>query len=255
MTARIRALAAVTTVAAAFVTVPATAGASGFDFPLVGWWPMNEGSGQTIRDWSGHGNNGTLGSTAGVDANDPTWIPGVFAGSALRFGGDDFVQIPDSPSLQPAKVTVSAWFRGDSSPGQYRYVVSKGAFACDRPSYGLYTGSGGGMDFIIGTDSRFWITPEAPQSVWDGKWHNAAGTFDGTTARLYIDGVEVGHGTTTAASTAIAYPAGTGGFIGDYHGTCDLYMVGDVDGVQVWSQALPIDTIWRILKSLLTSSR
>jgi hypothetical protein len=46
---------------------------------------MNEGSGQVVRDWSGHGNNGTLGNSPGVDSQDPTWIPGVFAGSALRF--------------------------------------------------------------------------------------------------------------------------------------------------------------------------
>ena len=69
----------------------------------------------------------------------------------------------------------------------------------------------------------FCRSPEAPASVWDGKWHNAAGTFDGTTVRLFIDGKEIGNG--TPVSTPIAYnpPAG-GGLIGDYHGTCDLYI-------------------------------
>ena len=49
--------------------------------------------------------------------------------------------------------------------------------------------------------------------------------------------------------------------IGDYHGTdrdgvdCDLFMTGDIDGVQVWSQALPVDTIWRALASLFQLSR
>jgi Concanavalin A-like lectin/glucanases superfamily len=255
MTARIRALAAVTTVAAAFVTVPATAGASGFDFPLVGWWPMNEGSGQTIRDWSGHGNNGTLGSTAGVDANDPTWIPGVFAGSALRFGGDDYVQIPDSTSLEPQAITVAAWIRGTSTPGQYKYVVSKGATGCESGSYGLYTSSNGGLAFYIGDGTRQFVrSPEAPATVWDGKWHHAAGTFDGSTVRLFVDGQEVGHG--TPASAGISYnPPDGGGFIGDYHGSCDLYLIGDVDGVQIWSRALPVDDIWRFLKALFSTSR
>ena len=64
---------------------------------------MNEGSGQVIHDCSGQGNNGTLGKSAGVDDQDPAWIPGVFAGSALRFGGDDYVQIPDSTSLEPVE--------------------------------------------------------------------------------------------------------------------------------------------------------
>ena len=43
--------------------------------------------------------------------------------------------------------------------------------------------------------------------------------------------------------------------IGNYGGTCDLFFVGDVDGVQIWSRALPVADIWRVLKTLFTSSR
>jgi hypothetical protein len=32
-------------------------------------------------------------------------------------------------------------------------------------------------------------------------------------------------------------------------------MTGDVDGVQIWSQALPVDIIWRTLSSLFQLSR
>src|SRR3954453_4728328 len=113
-------LAAATVAAILALALPATASAD--SFPLVGWWPMNEGSGQTVRDWSGHGNNGTLGSTPAADDNDPGWIPGVFFGSALRFDGNDFVKIADSTSLEPTNITVAAWFRGTSSPGQFKYV-------------------------------------------------------------------------------------------------------------------------------------
>ena len=91
---------------------------------------MNEGSGQVIHDYSGHGNNGTLGNSPGVDDQDPAWIRGVFAGSALSFGGNDYVWIPDSSSLEPSKVTVAAWVRGSTSPGKSEYVVAKGATGC-----------------------------------------------------------------------------------------------------------------------------
>ena len=100
MRVRTRSILAAGLSAAALSVLPATAGADGF--PLVGWWPMNEGSGQVVHDWSGHGNNGTLGNSAGVDDQDPAWIRGVFAGSALSFGGNDIVRIPDSTSLEPA---------------------------------------------------------------------------------------------------------------------------------------------------------
>ena len=45
---------------------------------------MNEGQGQTIYDWSGNKNHGTLGTTPGVDDQDPTWTTGVFGSPAAR---------------------------------------------------------------------------------------------------------------------------------------------------------------------------
>lgn len=40
---------------------------------LAGYWPLNDGAGQTATDVSGNGNHGQLGATAGVDVNDPAW--------------------------------------------------------------------------------------------------------------------------------------------------------------------------------------
>src|SRR6188472_4456333 len=177
MSSRKLASACAAAVALALALVPAAAQAD--SLPLVGWWPMNEGSGQFVHDWSLHGNNGQLGDSPGPDAHDPSWIPGVFAGSALRFDGvDDFVTIPDSPSLEPARLTVAAWVRGDGSPGAYRYIVSKGADACDHSSYGLYSSANGGVGFYIADSSQYYRSPEASPTLWDGKWHNVAGTFD-----------------------------------------------------------------------------
>ena len=41
---------------------------------LVGEWTFDEGSGQSVADSSGTGATGTLGSTADVEAGDPTWL-------------------------------------------------------------------------------------------------------------------------------------------------------------------------------------
>jgi concanavalin A-like lectin/glucanase superfamily protein len=241
--------------------IPAASASAADPFPLGAWYPLNEGSGQVVHDWSGHRVDGYLGSSPGVDANDPSWIRGVFFGSALSFSGDDMVTIPDSHYLEPANITVSAWFRGNGSPGHFKYIVSKGGSDCfGGSSWGLYSGANGGLGFYIlsddfpGVGNTAVVSPLAPESVWDGKWHNAAGTYDGQTVRLYIDGYQVDQG--TPATQAIGYDKAIGNAaLGQYAGACNLALVGDIDGVQVWSKALQVDKIWNVLRPLVTASR
>jgi Concanavalin A-like lectin/glucanases superfamily len=230
------------------LAVPATANAGVFD-SVAGWWPMYEGGGQTVHDLSGKGNNGTLGSTPGVDANDPTWIKGFLFGSALRFDGNDFVRIPQSTALEPKNLTVSAWVRSTGTPGTYRYIVGKGAKDCDSSSYGLFTSYNGGLRFYITDESGASRTSGLvdPGVIWNGKWHHVAGTFDGATAKLFVDGKYITD--PAGASQPIDYNMPTTGdaSLGGFLGTCDLFYTGDIDDVAIFSQALPIDKYWAAL--------
>jgi hypothetical protein len=236
---------------AAGLMAPASANAGVFD-SVVGWWPMYEGSGQTVHDLSGHGNTGTLGSTPAADDNDPTWIKGWLFGSALRFDGNDFVHVPSSAALAPQTITVSTWVRASQSPGVYRYVLGKGASGCDSSSYGLFTSYNGGLRFYM-----YDVTGQArssgladPGNLWNGKWHHVAGSWDGVTAKLFVDGKLV-PGPSDGTGT-IDYNMSTtsdlsfGGFLG----TCDLYFTGDVDDVAIFNQALPIDKYWSAISLL-----
>jgi len=242
-----RAIAA--TVFAAALLAPNTAAAAGS--PLAGWWPMNERSGQTVRDWSGNRNHGQLGSTPGVDDNDPTWIRGIFnLGSALRFDGNDFVTIPDSPSLRPERLTLSAWYRSATIPSAYEYIVAKGSDACEASSFALYTTTSREFAFYV-YDGDAWVrSPESGQGLFDGRWHHIAGTYDGETVRLFVDGREIGDG--TPADLAIEYdlPNPDVSF-GAYEGPCGMYLSGDLDGVSIWDRALPIgrlgDFVWSLI--------
>jgi hypothetical protein len=73
---------------------------------LVGHWKFKEGSGNAIADSSGNGNDGTI---APVNAREPKWGTGEFAGS-VSFGGGTFVRISSSESLNKLKrqITVAA---------------------------------------------------------------------------------------------------------------------------------------------------
>ena len=44
------------------------------DSGLVGYWRLDEGTGQTAEDFSFFANNATLGSTLNPDLNDPSWV-------------------------------------------------------------------------------------------------------------------------------------------------------------------------------------
>jgi hypothetical protein len=237
------------TLAAVALAFPGAASAQS-SFPLQGWWPLAEGKGQVIKDWSGKGNHGFLGSTPQADANDPTWVKGAYFGYALSFDGvDDYAQIPDADNLHPQKLTVSLWFRGNGSPGSYKYLLARGGDACISSSYGLQTDFNGGLSFFVWDGSQQHWSGLVGQEVWDGKWHHAAGTWDGVNSRLFLDGKEVPRSSNFPG--IIDYDGPTGSTtIGGYHGTCDLVIKGEIDQVMIWSTPLPVAEIWARLSFL-----
>ncbi len=240
--------------ATAFLILLAAPAASYAAGPLAGWWPMNEGSGQTVHDWSGNDNDGTLGSTPDADDRDPIWIAGVTggAGRALAFDGNDIITIKRDASLEPRRLTVATWVRSGLSPGPFRHLVAKGGDACNASSYGLYSGGSDTVAFYISDGTNAYVSPAASASVWNGAWHHVAGTFDGKRVRLYVDGKQIGSGTAVPAGTEIAYPLPNGdGAFGDYANDCGLAFRGDIDTVRIWNSALPVDLVWAITRSLL----
>src|SRR5918997_2372457 len=83
--------------AAALVLVPSAAhGAYG----LAGEWLLDDGDGPVVGDSSGAGQDGRLAASPGT----PLRIPGL-AGQALHFDGNDEVVMPDSPRLEPPRLT------------------------------------------------------------------------------------------------------------------------------------------------------
>jgi hypothetical protein len=214
--------------------VPASASVVG------GAWSFTQGSGQVVPDLSGNRLNATFGPAPN---NNPTWVRGALFGlPALNFDGDDYLTVPDAPSLDSAHVTVAAIVRAGSSPGSDRYIAAKGAIGCLNGSYGLYTGPGGGLDFYVSNGpNSFTLSPDAGTGIWDGHWHVVVGTFDGSTIRLYVDGRQVGTGTPSTITIQYGLPDSNQFAIGDYLGPCPtpLGFVGDMAGVAVTQSVTP----------------
>jgi hypothetical protein len=148
---------------------------------IVAWYKAEGNANDAIGN-----NNGTA---VGV-----TYGPGE-VGQTFQFNGHGDVSVPDSPSLETPQVTVEAWVKsavaGPTAEFNYKDLVED-----DGGAYGLYTSVDGGLAFFIsdGINAPF-LSPEAGPGIWDGQWHHVAGTFDGSTVRLYVDGKQVGSGT------------------------------------------------------------
>jgi hypothetical protein len=67
-------------------------------------------------------------------------------------------------------------------------------------SYALYTGGSGGLFFYVSNGTSDVLSPDAGAAIWNGAFHHVVGTFDGSTVRLFVDGIQVGKGTTTNVS-------------------------------------------------------
>lgn len=123
---------ALTLPTASAATKPGTFAVANAAPGLVAAYSMDAGAGTTLPDDGGNGNNGVI---AG-----PIWTDGKYGG-ALSFDGiDDWVTIPDAPSLDlSAALTIEAWVKPSSLPTFWKTVVMK-----EQPAnltYGLFADS------------------------------------------------------------------------------------------------------------------
>ena len=190
---------------------------------LVGAYSFNEGTGTTLTDRSGTGNNGTVAgaswSTAGKNAG------------ALSFDGvNDQVTVADANSLDLTRMTLEAWVFPTALGGLWRTVLLK-----EQPGqlvYALYSNtdtSRPSAHVYVGGDRDTRGTAALPLNAWT----HLAATYDGTTLRLYVNGVQ-------ASSQAVA------GSILTSSGALRLggntvwseWFAGRLDDVRIYNRAL-----------------
>jgi hypothetical protein len=64
-------------------------GVQAADPNLVGWWPLNDGAGDTVADLSGQGTTGTINNpTGGLGADGAVWVNDPERGTVVSFNGE-----------------------------------------------------------------------------------------------------------------------------------------------------------------------
>lgn len=139
-------------------------------------------------DISNSGYNGSL-------INGPIWTTSGKYGGALTFDGtDDYVNIPDSGSLNiTTPVTYSLWAKTagslDITGSQGMMLMGRGTVGDPRNSMYIYINHTEKAMFWYeysgGTDSN---RPTSTTNVADGNWHFIVGGWNGTHCLIYVDG-------------------------------------------------------------------
>ena len=168
------------------------------------------------------------------------------SGSSLNFDGvNDYVNIPNAPSLNPTTtMTVEAWIRADSyGPNPWsNSIVNKEGWASGNQGYAFRCGQNGRLSFIVaGAGVGPWQEVESAPLMSTNTWYHVAGSYDGTTLRVFINGEQV-------ATTPFFGTLGVGNYdvrIGQisYAPGGNRYFDGQIDEVRIWSQALPASTL------------
>jgi len=161
------------------------------------WWKMNENSGTTVFDLinpngANPANNLTLGGGA-------TWTSSGKFGSAVAFNGANNAELTgsNSNSLTNSVFSVSAWIYLNSLPTTTSYgIISRGMGGPPiTRGYELYVNNNTDATvanrrkiiWAIGPNGTSYkaVSPSVPATA---TWIHVAGTYDGSNARLYIDG-------------------------------------------------------------------
>ena len=193
----------------------------------VGHWQLDESAGTSAADVSGSGNTGTL-------VNGPVWVAGTL-GNALDFDGvNDYVNVPNSASLNLTKnFTLAAWISPDSVTGGTRTIIGKVTGADDK-QYQLSLNPTGGVQFDYEKSGNNYSLTGG--TVTAGTWQHLAVTVDASrNVKIYLNGTVVASGVGPAEVSATTNPLTIGRAAGTYN---SLYFSGLVDDVRVYNLAL-----------------
>ncbi len=203
----------------------------------VGWWKFNEGTGTTVHDsGAGTADNGTV-------ATNGDWLStanGTYGTPALQFNGTSgtLVSLGNPSKLSfTGQVTLSAWVK-PTSTATTQYIIDHRTGTTNDlflmiTSTGLY-------EVGVNSGSFHGATYAVPSSDW-GTWVHLAGTYDGTTWRLYRDGTLVASST---SSTGAISPNGNWGVGGAASGNnSKRYFTGSIDNVRIYNTAISANAV------------
>ncbi len=199
----------------------------------VAWYETDATSGTTLADSSASGNTGTVTGTA-------AWVSGV-GGNALSLGGGH-AELPTGIVSGLDDCTIATWFYLDSvdawsrvfdfgSGTNVNMFLTPAASSATGPLRFAITTSGNGSEQQI--DGPVLST---------GQWYHVAITLAGDTGTMYVNGQAVGTNANPTLDPA-DMGATTQNYLGDSQYEADPALLGKIDDVRIYGEALSAEQI------------
>jgi len=205
------------------------------------YYRLDELSGLVAFDSSGNGNDATI-TSVGVSYNQTGAISGDSDAAMLFNGSTGYIDCTsgDLGTDQQTNFTIEAWIKLSNTT----FVTNPRIAGNNRPTvtnagFAFYIGAGGtSISFDVGANGTV-AHATASFTFTAGTYYHVAGTYDGTSVILYVNGVAranislsgpIGNST---SDIGLAWPSA---YAGDY-------FPGDLDEVAIYYFPLPARTI------------
>jgi uncharacterized repeat protein (TIGR03803 family) len=185
---------------------------------MVAWWPGDGNANDIVG-----GNNGALVNGAG-------FAPGVVGQAFSVNGVNQTVTVPSSPSLSfgtTSPMTLELWAYRTSSADSMHIIGKRNACADLNYQMAVNMGTGEGLCFGDGIGNEVASGLDLPINTWT----HLAGTFDGATFSLYVNGVLM------ATQAGTLGPMNSAPLEFGDSGTCPMFD-GLIDEVSIYNRAL-----------------
>lgn len=173
---------------------------------IIHWWKLNEkdtfnsATGNwTIKDYIGS-NNGTSSSmtSASLVSSDLPSVTSGYSPWAIDLDGidDNFTIDNSSKDLNVENISISTWFFQDDSAAASSYpaIIINGFSGSGGSYWGLVMRPGNivraQLKLIDSNGNEAFVVQDITETITTGQWNHIAMTYDGTTLKGYINGVE-----------------------------------------------------------------
>ena len=175
-----------------------------------------------VIDESGNGNNGVIhGCTIVSDRNENP-------NSAFYFDGDDYIEIPDSNTLDITKsISISAWV---NLTNVYNgAILSKGT---DDSNESFFLTAIEPIRWHINSSSG-WIWFDGKEKLQFENWYHVAATFDGNRVQIFLNGTNNGYAEASGTIITNDFSLTIGKRGGDTH-----WWQGSIDDICIYNRVL-----------------